>query len=57
VTGVTESTYETGGEHTEPETPDTDIPGTDVGVGIGVGEPNTFEPEEDPDAAPGGDQG
>lgn len=23
----------------------------DVGVEIGMGEPNTFEPEEDPDAA------
>lgn len=28
-----------------------EIPGTDEGVGIGAGaEPNTFEPEEDPDA-------
>lgn len=24
----------------------------EVGVGISMGEPNTFEPEEDPDAAP-----
>ncbi|UZX04803.1 hypothetical protein F8G81_21070 [Arthrobacter sp. CDRTa11] len=28
------------------------IPGGDKGVGLGAtGEPNTFEPEEDPDAA------
>jgi hypothetical protein len=26
------------------------VPGTDVGVGVTTGEPNSFEPEEDPDA-------
>ena len=27
-------------------------PDDEAGVEIGMGEPNTFEPEEDPDAAP-----
>ena len=29
-----------------------DTSGDEVGVGLTTGEPNTFEPEEDPDAAP-----
>ncbi len=28
------------------------IPADPRGVGLGAGEPNTFEPEEDPEAAP-----
>ncbi len=31
------------------------IPDNPTGVGIGVGEPTTFEPEEDPEAAAGQD--
>jgi len=38
---------------TEDESPRTPDATSDegLGVGIGAGEPNTFEPEEDPDAA------
>jgi hypothetical protein len=47
------------GSGTEKQLPDSEatgtggpIPGNGDGVGIGAGaEPNTFEPEEDPDAA------
>jgi hypothetical protein len=28
----------------------TDAPNPETGVGLGAGEPNTFEPEEDPEA-------
>jgi hypothetical protein len=37
---------------------DSTIPNTPDGVGVGAGEPTTFEPEEDPEAARdrGGDE-
>jgi hypothetical protein len=50
---MSETTNESGPEQQPGSSEErTDVPGTDVGVGIGAGEPNTFEPEEDPDAAP-----
>lgn len=51
--GAAEDITPGGPEGSGDDTSSGDVPGTDVGVGATTGEPNTFEPEEDPDAATG----
>ncbi|PFG40220.1 hypothetical protein ATJ97_2741 [Georgenia soli] len=37
-------------QSTRGSTPEGKAPNPETGVGLGAGEPNTFEPEEDPEA-------
>lgn len=48
---MTENT--TGQQDSEQERDD--VPNPETGVGLSMGEPTSFEPEEDPEAAAGGE--
>lgn len=49
MTDTTNRVGDPGNGETEPG--DGSIPSGPTGVGVGAGEPSTFEPEEDPEAA------